>query len=58
LDARKVAHADVFAEYLRELRKFALGEKTEHTDRSAIEHLLNLFAGQPSVHDRADGEDR
>jgi len=37
---------DVFAEYLRALKKFPLGDKTEHTDRAPIEQLLNAFAAQ------------
>jgi hypothetical protein len=38
--------AAAFAGYLHELRKFPLGEKTEHTDRAPIERLLNAFAAQ------------
>jgi hypothetical protein len=37
---------EAFAEYLRQLRKFALNEKTEHTDRSAMQTLLEGFARQ------------
>ncbi len=49
----KFSKDKIFGEYLNRLRKFALGEKTEHTDRGAIEDLLNAFAehaeGKPKV---------
>ncbi|HKQ45202.1 MAG TPA: type ISP restriction/modification enzyme [Rhizomicrobium sp.] len=37
---------DIFDRYLLALRKVALAEKTEHTDRAALEGLLGVFAGQ------------
>lgn len=37
---------DVFDAYLRRLRKFASSEKTEHSDRGALEELLNAFAAR------------
>src|SRR5437016_1260676 len=47
------ARNEIFEEYLRDLRKFAAGEKTEHTDRRAMENLLIAFTkqteGKPTV---------
>ncbi|HJR57637.1 MAG TPA: hypothetical protein VJ798_13760 [Rhizomicrobium sp.] len=44
---------DPFGQYLLALRKKPIAEKTEHTDRSALETLLNHFAsaadGKPQV---------
>jgi hypothetical protein len=44
---------DVFDRYVIALRKTPLADKTEHTDRSALEALLNAFAdeahGKPNV---------
>ncbi len=44
---------NVFETYLAALRKKPVAEKTEHTDRSALETLLNAFAaeaeGKPQV---------
>ena len=37
---------EVFAAYLRRLRKFATADKTEHSDRGALEELLNAFAAR------------
>lgn len=37
---------NIFDRYLLALRKTAIGDKTEHTDRSALETLLNAFAGE------------
>lgn len=37
---------DVFDRYLLALRKTALSEKTEHTDRGPLEILLNAFADE------------
>lgn len=37
---------EIFAQYLRDLREFATAEKTEHTDRGALEKLLKAFAAQ------------
>ena len=49
----KNAVADAFAEYLKALKEWRRSEKTEHTDRSAIERLLKTFAefaeGRPEV---------
>lgn len=42
---REAIH-EAFAQYLKDLRKFAAKEKTEHTDRAAIERLLEAFAAQ------------
>lgn len=46
-------YAEVFAQYLRDLREFATAEKTEHTDRGALQNLLKAFAanaeGKPKV---------
>lgn len=41
-----------FEKYIAELRKTALDAKTEHTDRAAIEHLLQAAAddAQPGAH--------
>lgn len=53
LAGSKDAAAELFENYLRQLRAFALAEKTEHTDRSAAESLLSAFAkqaeGRPKV---------
>jgi predicted helicase len=38
--------SDTFDAYLRDLREFAKAEKTEHTDRGALEKLLKAFAAQ------------
>ncbi len=44
---------DIFGRYLLALRKTPIEQKTEHTDRAALEALLNAFAdgaeGTPSV---------
>jgi hypothetical protein len=52
-DKEKEAIHEAFAEYLRDLREFAAKEKTEHTDRGALEKLLKTFAslanGKPKV---------
>jgi hypothetical protein len=44
---------EIFDRYLAALRKRPVAEKTEHTDRSALEALLNAFAetaeGKPEV---------
>ncbi len=46
-------YAEIFAQYLRDLREFATAEKTGHTDRGALEKLLKAFAahaeGKPKV---------
>jgi hypothetical protein len=42
----KSSEGELFAEYLKRLRKIAAAEKTEHTDRTAIELLLEGFAKQ------------
>ncbi|MHB1218932.1 MAG: type ISP restriction/modification enzyme [Alphaproteobacteria bacterium] len=39
--------ADAFETYLRKLRQTPLAEHTEHTGRSALEELLNVFAAGP-----------
>jgi hypothetical protein len=39
----------VFARYLQALRKTALDQKTEHSDRSALEALLEYFAREADV---------
>jgi type I restriction-modification system DNA methylase subunit len=36
---------DIFNQYLRELRKTSSKDKTEHTDRTALENLLRVLAG-------------
>ncbi|MDR3483590.1 MAG: N-6 DNA methylase [Bradyrhizobium sp.] len=36
--------SDIFEEYLTALRKTDLSDKTEHTDRAALEHLLQAIA--------------
>jgi hypothetical protein len=36
--------SDIFDKYLAALRKTDLSDKTEHTDRSALEHLLQAIA--------------
>jgi predicted helicase len=41
---KKNSNIEIFAEYLKRLRKIATAEKTEHTDRTAIELLLEEFA--------------
>jgi predicted helicase len=43
---------DVFGRYLLTLRKTAIADKTEHTDRAALEELLSAFAA------RAEGRPR
>ena len=52
-DKEKEAIYEAFAQYLGDLREFAAKEKTEHTDRSALEKLLKAFAthaeGKPKV---------
>lgn len=40
----KISNAELFGEYLKRLRKIAAAEKTEHTDRTAAELLLEAFA--------------
>ena len=40
----KVPEAELFGEYLKKLRRIAVAEKTEHTDRAAIQGLLEAFA--------------
>lgn len=44
---------DIFGHYIQALRKKPVAEKTEHTDRSALEALLNTIAtqaeGKPQV---------
>jgi predicted helicase len=53
LKTGKLDTAEVFAQYLLRLRKFAAKDKTEHSDRAALEELLNAFAadaqGKPKV---------
>lgn len=51
--SNQITRADLFAEYVRALKEWRRSEKTEHTDRAAIERLLKTFAqaaeGQPKV---------
>lgn len=42
----KVNFAEAFDEYFKRLRKIARDEKTEHTDRTGAELLLEVFATQ------------
>jgi hypothetical protein len=53
LEQQKNGITEAFGEYLRALKKFAKDERREHTDRTAIEQLLNVFAaaaeGRPEV---------
>jgi len=46
MSKHKEAIDEIFAQYLRDLREFAASEKTEHTDRGALEKLLKAFAAQ------------
>ena len=46
LKSGKLDTAEIFAQYLLRLRKFASADKTEHSDRGALEDLLNAFAGE------------
>lgn len=49
----KISPKELFDDYLRSLRKTPVQRKTEHTDRAALETLLNAFAsaaeGKPKV---------
>jgi hypothetical protein len=51
--SKKETAADAFADYLKALKKFSASERTEHTDRTPVEQLLNAFAaeaeGRPKV---------
>ena len=40
---------NAFDRYLLALRKTALDEKTEHTDRAALEALLQAFADEADI---------
>jgi hypothetical protein len=45
-----MADKNTFHRYLLALRKTAVDEKTEHTDRSALQSLLQAIADQPKGH--------
>src|SRR6187200_603600 len=49
---------NTFNRYILDLRRHALGEQTEHTGRSALEALLNAFAGKAGKGVRVQHEPR
>ncbi|MBV9571035.1 MAG: N-6 DNA methylase [Alphaproteobacteria bacterium] len=53
LSSSRIIRQEAFGAYLQALKEWQRSEKTEHTDRAAIERLLKAFAeeaeGQPKV---------
>jgi hypothetical protein len=41
--------SDIFDKYFAALRKTDLDDKTEHTDRAALEHLLQAIAAKTNA---------